>query len=264
MKKSVCLLVLIFTGLTAIAFGADLVIGTKAYKFEYEVVESVERETFVVQKNKKQYLNPLVVGFKINKDGSIDPVDQQSARAMKKEPAVIAKTHPAPKTTPGFDKPFYNNDWLIITKEDGGLWASLNSAAEMPETPSERAGESDFDQGVPFAESDIKYNKIEKITILFENDSSQINPKDAKRLTSLPTIYPNAEFNVTGFTCSLGSFARNQKLSRDRARAVARKIIAAGGRVTAESARPMCCYLSETELWKNRRAEITITITANN
>ncbi len=260
MKKIFLWATAMIVGFAAMAFCAELVVDTKMYEFNYEIVQTKPAETFVVKK-KGQYQNPLVVGFKILPDGSIEPIDEHSRNAQAKpsqsRKTVIAKTHPAPKSVPGYDKPYLNNDWLVIEQNNGNFWAVLNGvpAAEATATRSIK-NQADL-AGVPPIRENENNNKIGPFTVYFEFNSSQISSKDKSWLNSLTIIYPKASFEVTGYTCSKGTLKRNTELATERARNVAQVLIAQGATVQ-ESAKPMCCYISETELWENRRVEIFV------
>lgn len=266
MNKIICWSIPLFASLTAITFAADLVVGTKNYKFEYEVVESAPKETFVVQKKTTEYRNPLVVGFKILPDGTIAPIDTPSAKAMHQPPKDVIETN-LPEDVietsaiedvakaPEKVQPEFNNGWLTINEHDGQFWAMVNGS---PENGLTEATKTAVQASVPKISEETKVNDNETLTVLFEHNSSLIRVEDKIWLKALPTIYPNARFMVTGYTCSLGSLKGNQRLAERRAQAVAEQLKKNGANVQGKSAKPMCCYLSETEPWKNRRVEITI------
>lgn len=233
MKKAIVFTAIIILGVSTFVYCADLFIGQKKYRFKYEVVTSPEKPTYVVKR--KPYRNPLVVGFSINKDGSIKAIDPETENQAS-NPAMnegIAAAQPVTQTA-------------------------------SPETP--RIAETTGNPLVQTPRAMIVHddNIIRKkvVTVYFDRGSSMPGTDIAKTLNSLSIDITKGEFEVHGFTCPLGSMKINERLAQQRAETVARKINMLGGRVRRTVGKPMCCYESHTDFTKNRRAEIYL-ITSN-
>lgn len=245
-KKTICIATLLLLSASTLVYCADLYISQKKYQFKYEVVESQQAPAYVVQQ--KKYRNPLVVGFKINPDGSIaalnqpaDDINVQPVDPLNTVQATVEErgSYPAPTAS---EEPTILDDKKPVTAT---ISESVVPQKNTPNETSER-------QSVPQDDNP----KIQILTINFELGSSQIRPEYKNILNRVTTIYSKREFEVVGFTCPLGSKKRNERVALERATAVADFISANGGKVTKVMGKPMCCYVSKTENWKNRRVEI--------
>ena len=97
------------------------------------------------------------------------------------------------------------------------------------------------------------------LTVFFGLNSSVINAREAVKLNQFIKKLPRgAEAAITGYTCRLGSAEYNQKLALDRAAAVSSYLTKNGVRVQSAIGTAGCCYISDTDPSKNRRAEIQV------
>lgn len=98
----------------------------------------------------------------------------------------------------------------------------------------------------------------ETFMVYFDKGSSII---DAAGFESLKTIHSkigSGSIAVFGYTSSSGSNELNQKLAWDRAENVSGFFKNRGITVRRVEGKPMCCYLSDSDEWKNRRVEIVL------
>jgi len=229
-------------GSSAFVFCDEVYIGQKRYRFRYERVESSEKPTYVVKQN--NYRNPLVVGFKINPDGTI------SAKREKTKAVFREKSSPAPKPVV-VPKPA---EAPKLVNLPAPVSVVANTATEKPiSLPAQKASKTE-----PTVEIAPRYNssKIRVFTVNFDLGSSQIRPEAKNTLNRVSTIYSKREFEVVGFTCPLGSKKRNKQVAEARAKAVADILTVNDSTIAEAIGKPQCCYISKTELWKNRRVEI--------
>jgi outer membrane protein OmpA-like peptidoglycan-associated protein len=97
------------------------------------------------------------------------------------------------------------------------------------------------------------------LTVFFDVNASAIDVREAKKLDRfIKQLPPAAEVKITGYTCRLGSAEYNQKLARDRATAISRFLTKQGVHVQSVTGKAGCCYISDKDPTKNRRAEILI------
>jgi outer membrane protein OmpA-like peptidoglycan-associated protein len=104
--------------------------------------------------------------------------------------------------------------------------------------------------------------------IQFQPDSSRLMPSEIAKLKRIAEIlkrYPERDILVAGHTALAGTPEGRQKLSEERAQAVAEALIAAGAQnadrvqvVGYGAERPIADNSSEAGMAKNRRVEITI------
>jgi outer membrane protein OmpA-like peptidoglycan-associated protein len=90
-------------------------------------------------------------------------------------------------------------------------------------------------------------------TVNFGLNSSSLDRTDLDLLNKIPH---NIRVKVTGYTCSIGKDAYNEKLSRSRAEAVANYLQSRGVTLTTVIGKGECCPVSTTDLSKNRRVVI--------
>lgn len=90
-------------------------------------------------------------------------------------------------------------------------------------------------------------------TVNFGLNSSSLDRDDLDLLNKIPH---NIKVKVTGYTCSIGKEAYNDKLSRSRAEAVANYLQSRGVTLTTVIGKGECCPVSTTDLSKNRRVVI--------
>ncbi|MGB6083804.1 OmpA family protein [Moheibacter sp.] len=105
--------------------------------------------------------------------------------------------------------------------------------------------------------------------VYFATGNSQLTPNSEAQVANLITLlkaFPNASIKVGGYTDSTGDAAVNQRVSTERAKAVADKIIAGGvdaSRIESEGygAQHFVCPANDTDECKaqNRRVDIRIT-----
>jgi outer membrane protein OmpA-like peptidoglycan-associated protein len=233
MKKAFIIATAFIFGATTLVYCGEAIIGQKQYRFKYEVVETREAPTYVVTKEK--YRNPLKVGFKVNPDGTISArtEDSQPAVAQAKEAPRELKRGPAPQPVATEYK--INRD---------GSSKPIPAPVAVKTAPEPKS--------VPSPISD----NIQLVTVNFDLNSTRIRPVYKKILNRVATIYSEREFEVIGYTCPLGTKERNDQVATARAKAVADILTANGGTVTKAFGKPMCCYISETDLRKNRRVEV--------
>lgn len=97
---------------------------------------------------------------------------------------------------------------------------------------------------------------IQLAPILFGFDSAQVSRSERDKLNMLLANLPRSgTYDLTGFTCSIGSGDYNAKLSIRRANLVADIFKANGLNVGKVEGRGKCCPVSE-EMQLNRRVEI--------
>ncbi|MDD2732617.1 MAG: OmpA family protein [Desulfuromonadaceae bacterium] len=93
-------------------------------------------------------------------------------------------------------------------------------------------------------------------TVRFNFDSAQLSRNERERLTGLMKELPtNGTFGLTGYTCSIGTTAYNEKLSLRRANQVADILKANGVNVGTVKGKGTCCPVSQDKRL-NRRVEI--------
>jgi outer membrane protein OmpA-like peptidoglycan-associated protein len=106
-----------------------------------------------------------------------------------------------------------------------------------------------------------------KNELLFELDSAELKPEAAGHLKELASVlvkYPDDHIEVIGFTDSSGSDAHNQDLSRRRAEAVRRVLIAQGipekqaMAVGMGESQPVASNETKSGRARNRRVELRI------
>jgi outer membrane protein OmpA-like peptidoglycan-associated protein len=104
--------------------------------------------------------------------------------------------------------------------------------------------------------------------IQFEADSSNLLPSEKEKIKKLSAIlerYPDKELLVSGHTALAGTAAARQKLSEERAEAVAKFLVEMGVRNDYNiytqgfgADKPLVPNTSEENMARNRRVEITI------
>ena len=103
-----------------------------------------------------------------------------------------------------------------------------------------------------------------RITVLFGLDSSALSDAEKDRLSSfvksLGAETKGGNLFVTGYTCDLGSKARNDVLAIERAEAVESYLRKAGLHAMWVTGTGKCCYATKDpgKRYLNRRAEVTI------
>jgi len=117
---------------------------------------------------------------------------------------------------------------------------------------------AESDEGVTIALEDLQ----------FEADSAALKPGEEAKLARVAEVlkrYPDRDILVGGHAAAAGYAAGRQKLSEDRARAVAERLIALGARgpdrIRAQGygdTKPVADNASEAGRARNRRVEITI------
>lgn len=227
MKKSILIVVSLIFGISTAVCCADLIIGQKRYEFKYEVVKSPKKPTYVVKH--KPYRNPLVVGFSINNDGTIEALDPADKKRLANQKEMES---PAPSPRLGAD---------AVPSEEHR--AEMDHAKQEVLPTHEKA----------------QYEKVVKskiFTVYFKRGSSRLGTETVRSLNALPIDISRSEFEVRGYTCPLGSMKINSKLANERARMVSKILQSLGGKIVNEIGKPMCCYASQDDYTKNRRAEI--------
>ena len=144
---------------------------------------------------------------------------------------------------------------------------------QQPESPKEIISRSDtlaITSAIPNSRDTLLITKEQVFIldeVLFEVNSSRLNPKFTFRLDSLIGLLTRNESLVTeisGHTDSTGTESHNLKLSKARAAAVAEYLIknkVARERITHEgygSSKPLAGNATENSRQKNRRVEILI------
>lgn len=114
------------------------------------------------------------------------------------------------------------------------------------------------DQGVMISIEDIQ----------FEADSAKLTPSELAKIARIAEVlrrYPDRDILVAGHTAAAGFAAGRMKLSEDRAKAVAERLIASGARSPDRiratgfgDERPIADNATEAGRARNRRVEITI------
>jgi len=108
----------------------------------------------------------------------------------------------------------------------------------------------------PAPESSAPANAL---TVFFDVNSSVIEIHEKQKLDQfIKKLPPGAEVKITGYTCRLGSAKYNQKLALDRAKSIAFFLSKKGIHAQSVTGNSGCCYISETDPAKNRRAEILV------
>lgn len=93
-------------------------------------------------------------------------------------------------------------------------------------------------------------------TVLFNFDSAYLSRHERSKLTELMKGLPTTStFDVTGYTCSIGTKAYNERLSLKRANHVAEILKTNGVNVGKVEGKGTCCPVS-TDKRSNRRVEI--------
>ncbi len=206
-------------------------------------------------------------------------------------PKIAATGKDYPVTTMGYSKqriywdnelgmiPFYNEDFRIQLLLASGTVFEFRGTAEATVTETELM---DRDKIVKDMNNEISRMGIENtsaastdegITISIENiqfeaDSSRLLPSEKekiKKLSALLERYPDKELLVSGHTALAGTAGSRQKLSEERAEAVARFLVEGGVRSEYNvytrgfgAEKPVAPNDSEANRARNRRVEITI------
>ena len=93
-------------------------------------------------------------------------------------------------------------------------------------------------------------------TVLFAFDSAQLSWHERERLTELVKGLPKTStFDLTGYTCTIGTDAYNERLALNRAKQVAAFLTTGGLTVGGVTGKGKCCPVSNDKRW-NRRVEI--------
>ncbi len=93
-------------------------------------------------------------------------------------------------------------------------------------------------------------------TVLFDFDSAQLSRHERARLTDLVKRLPTTSaFDLTGYTCTIGTDAYNERLALNRARQVAAFLTTGGLTVGGVVGKGKCCPVSNDKRL-NRRVEI--------
>ena len=183
-------------------------------------------------------------------------------------PLLPAVTKNVPAATVVKDAYKYECEPALCFETQQFLAAEHSIAAPLPE----RAIKFDLQQLQPASEYARKEDSINSInstnsiksinsalTVFFDVNTSAMNESETRKLRHFIRKLPSAaEVEISGYTCRLGPDAYNQKLARDRAAAVAWIINKHGIRVRSATGMPGCCFISDTEPAKNRRAEIRV------
>ncbi|TYO96797.1 outer membrane protein OmpA-like peptidoglycan-associated protein [Geothermobacter ehrlichii] len=90
--------------------------------------------------------------------------------------------------------------------------------------------------------------------VLFGFDRSDLDAQDKSALDGIPA---GLRVRVDGYTCRLGGEAYNQRLSDQRASAVAGYLKERGLTVVVQEGHGECCPVSATDLAANRRVVVT-------
>jgi outer membrane protein OmpA-like peptidoglycan-associated protein len=104
--------------------------------------------------------------------------------------------------------------------------------------------------------SDVANSKADfrsDVTVLFDLNLAKLDESDRRLMNQVPS---GTRVNVTGYTCSIGSEAYNDKLSLRRAEVVASYLRSRGVTINAIDGKGECCPVSTTDLSKNRRVLI--------
>ena len=93
-------------------------------------------------------------------------------------------------------------------------------------------------------------------TVLFAFDSAQLSRHERERITELVKGLPTTStFDLTGYTCTIGTDAYNDRLALNRAQQVAAFLTTGGLTVGGDTGKGKCCPVS-TDKRLNRRVEI--------
>ncbi len=196
-----------------------------------------------------------------------------------------------PVTTMGYSKqriywdnelgmiPHYNEDFRIQMVHASGMVKEFRGTAEATVTETELM---DRDKIVKDMNNEISRMGIENTTaasteegitisienIQFEADSARLLPSEKEKITKLSALlerYPDKELLVSGHTALAGTAGSRQKLSEERAEAVARYLVEGGVRSEYNvytrgfgAEKPIAPNDSEANRARNRRVEITI------
>ncbi len=196
-----------------------------------------------------------------------------------------------PVTTMGYSKqriywdnelgmiPYYNEDFRIQMVHASGMVKEFRGTAEATVTETELM---DRDKIVQDMNNEISRMGIENTTaasteegitisienIQFEADSARLLPSEKEKITKLSALlerYPDKELLVSGHTALAGTAGSRQKLSEERAEAVARYLVEGGVRSEYNvytrgfgAEKPIAPNDSEANRARNRRVEITI------
>jgi outer membrane protein OmpA-like peptidoglycan-associated protein len=111
--------------------------------------------------------------------------------------------------------------------------------------------------GIQFLQA-TRYQKPSEdvFRVYFDLDSSKLKPAEIKKLNAFSIIYIGRPVKVIGYTCPIGSMEHNKRLAWQRAETVASWLEQHGVKVVEKKGNPKCCYLSLTDLSKNRRVEV--------
>jgi len=102
-------------------------------------------------------------------------------------------------------------------------------------------------------------DKNTKVTVYFNFDSDRLSASAVKELDALISHYKEPDtIHITGFTCRIGSKSYNDNLAYRRALRVKKYLHSRNinARIIMHW-KGKCCYLSDTDLSRNRRVEIT-------
>lgn len=136
------------------------------------------------------------------------------------------------------------NNSFVITKscEEDRLWV------EKPVSLSALVG-----HGVGSAEATSTASINSAWTVLFDLDRADPKGSGQQLMNQIPS---GLRVKVTGYTCSIGSEGYNEKLSRQRAEAVADFLRNRGVVIDSIEGKGECCPVSVTNLSQNRRVLI--------
>jgi len=175
--------------------------------------------------------------------------------------------------------PHYNEDFRIQMVHASGMVKEFRGTAEATVTETELM---DRDKIVKDMNNEISRMGIENTTaasteegitisienIQFEADSARLLPSEKEKITKLSALlerYPDKELLVSGHTALAGTAGSRQKLSEERAEAVARYLVEGGVRSEYNvytrgfgAEKPIAPNDSEANRARNRRVEITI------
>lgn len=175
--------------------------------------------------------------------------------------------------------PFYNEDFRIQLQLASGAVYEFKGTAEAVVTETKLL---DRDKIVKDMNDELSRMGIENTTasssaegitisienIQFEADSARLMPSEKEKITKISALlerYPDKELLVSGHTALAGSTSSRQKLSEERAGAVARFLVESGVRSEYNvytrgfgAEKPVAPNDSEENMSRNRRVEITI------
>ena len=178
-------------------------------------------------------------------------------------PPLPAVTKDVPATTVIKNVYEYAYEPALCTETEQFLASQHQVAPPLPE----KAIKLDIQQLRPaskFAQKGESINSINLIksqnntlTVFFDLNTSALDKSETAKLRHFIKKLPlRAEVEITGYTCRKGPDAYNRKLAQNRAAVVARYFNKHGVRVRSATGMPGCCFISDTNPAKNRRAEI--------